>query len=147
MSFMHVFWKVRILIKMVNSPFPFQNSWFFEMSKSLPVNVFFRNVKFTRKTVFVKDNNVDLALKACTKWVWLFLLPALQTFNFDYICRILKDDKILKNVSDQTYYTKPSEWRRTFMYQRCKRVYDDEMSRKIRFVMQAHRTDPWPRWR
>lgn len=57
----------------------------------------------------------------------------------------MKNDKVLDTIKQQEYYEKPTRWRRRFMYERCKRIYDSEMARKIDFVSRMNRVDPWPR--
>ena len=59
--------------------------------------------------------------------------------------RLLRADKVVNTIKAQEYYEKPTRWRRRFMYERCKRIYDSEMSRKINFISRTHRADPWPR--
>ncbi|CAH8566465.1 unnamed protein product [Heterobilharzia americana] len=96
------------------------------MSKSsLPLEIFFKNSKFLKKTVVVRANDYNGAFKALRK--------------------ILSLDKVMNTIASQERYERPTEWRRRFMYERCKRIYDAEMSRKIALVTRKHRVDPWPR--
>ncbi|KAH8872413.1 28S ribosomal protein S21, mitochondrial [Schistosoma japonicum] len=96
------------------------------MSKSsLPLDTFFKNFKFLKKTVVVINDDYNSAYKALSK--------------------ILTTDKVIDTIKFQEYYERPTEWRRRFMYERCKRIYDSEMSRKISLVVRTHRVDPWPR--
>ncbi|VDP51841.1 unnamed protein product [Echinostoma caproni] len=57
----------------------------------------------------------------------------------------MKTDKVIDTIKQQEYYEKPTRWRKRFMYERCKRIYDSEMTRKINFLSRMHRVDPWPR--
>ncbi|CAH8559668.1 unnamed protein product [Schistosoma mattheei] len=96
------------------------------MSKSsLPLDTFFKNFRFLKKTVVVNNNDYTGAFKSINK--------------------IINFDKVRSTVNFQQRYEKPTDWRRRYMYERCKRVYDSEMSRKISLVIRTHRVDPWPR--
>ncbi|KAK4470880.1 hypothetical protein MN116_006393 [Schistosoma mekongi] len=96
------------------------------MSKSsLPLDTFFKNFRFLKKTVVVKNDDYNGAYKALSK--------------------ILTTDKVADTIKFRECYERPTEWRRRFMYERCKRIYDSEMSRKISLVVRTHRVDPWPR--
>ncbi|CAH8524944.1 unnamed protein product [Schistosoma turkestanicum] len=96
------------------------------MSKSsLPVDIFFQNFRFLKKTIVVNNDDYNSAFRALNK--------------------ILNVDKVRSTVNFQRYYERPTVWRRRFMYERCKRIYNSEMSRKISLVMRTHRVDPWPR--
>ncbi|CAH8853169.1 unnamed protein product [Trichobilharzia szidati] len=97
-----------------------------EMSRStLPVDVFFKNFRFLKKTVVVKNDDYNAAYKALSK--------------------ILTLDKVKNTIRAQEYYERPTVWRRRIMYERCKRIYDSEMARKISLVVRTNRVDPWPR--
>ncbi|VDK31627.1 unnamed protein product [Taenia asiatica] len=57
----------------------------------------------------------------------------------------MRNDKVINVIKAQEYYEKPTRMRRRVMYERCKRIYDAEMARKINFVMKVDRPDPWLR--
>ncbi|KAM3174999.1 hypothetical protein ACTXT7_009411 [Hymenolepis weldensis] len=95
------------------------------MTSSTALETYFRNVRFLRKTVLVNNNDVNSA--------------------FGALNRILRNDRVVNTVKAQEYYEKPTRMRRRIMYERCKRIYDNEMSRKINFVMKTDRPDPWLR--
>ncbi|CDS41435.1 Mitochondrial 28S ribosomal protein S21 [Echinococcus multilocularis] len=95
------------------------------MASRTALETYFNNIRFLRKTVFVKDNDVTSAFAALNK--------------------ILRNDKVINVIKAQEYYEKPTRMRRRVMYERCKRIYDAEMSRKINFVMKVDRPDPWLR--
>ena len=59
--------------------------------------------------------------------------------------RILRNDKILADVRRNEYYEKPCQFRKRLMYERCQRIYNSEMQRKIQFLMRKNRVDPFPR--
>nr|CUU00461.1 hypothetical transcript [Hymenolepis microstoma] len=98
---------------------------FIVMGSRTAVETYFRNIRFLRKTVIVKENDITSAFGALNK--------------------ILRNDRVVNTIKAQEYYEKPTRMRRRVMYERCKRVYDNEMSRKINFVMKADRPDPWIR--
>lgn len=75
------------------------------------------------------------------KQIYLYIYFILPSSIF----RIINFDKVRSTVNFQQRYEKPTDWRRRYMYERCKRVYDSEMSRKISLVIRTHRVDPWHR--
>nr|VZI26405.1 unnamed protein product [Spirometra erinaceieuropaei] len=89
------------------------------------LTAYFNNIKFLRKTVLVQENDVVNAFSALN--------------------RIMRNDKIINSIKRQEYYEKPNRMRRRVMYERCKRIYDNEMARKINFVMRTDRAEPWIR--
>ncbi|GAA49026.1 28S ribosomal protein S21, mitochondrial [Clonorchis sinensis] len=91
----------------------------------MALEVYFKNLPYLRKTVIVKENELTPAFQALT--------------------RILRNDKVVNTFQAQTRYEKPTRWRRRVMYERCKRIYDSEMARKIDFISRVNRVDPWPR--
>ncbi|KAK6192054.1 hypothetical protein SNE40_003600 [Patella caerulea] len=83
------------------------------------------HVRMIAKTVFVKNNNVDAAANV--------------------LDGILRKDKILDNIRRNRYYEKPYLKRQRLSFERCKRIYNTDMQKKIAFVMRKNREDPWPR--
>ncbi|KAL5007545.1 hypothetical protein ScPMuIL_016351 [Solemya velum] len=77
------------------------------------------------RTVLVKNNDIDVGYRV--------------------LDRILRNDKILEIARRKRFYEKPFQERRRVSYERCKRIYNSEMHRKIEFVMRKNRTDAWPR--
>ncbi|KAJ8688619.1 hypothetical protein QAD02_024414 [Eretmocerus hayati] len=83
-----------------------------------------KHAYFLSRTVFVKNNQVEAACR---------------TLN-----RILAKDGILDQFRRTRYYEKPTKVRRRVNYQRCKAIYDEDMDRRIQFMMRKNRTDPYP---
>ncbi|XP_033106129.1 28S ribosomal protein S21, mitochondrial-like [Anneissia japonica] len=83
-----------------------------------------RHLKFVARTVFVKNGDVDAAYR---------------TLN----STIVKDG-IVEKVKRGRYYEKPCQKRRRLQYENVRRIYNQEMTRKVNFIMKKNRTDPWP---
>ncbi|XP_076246888.1 mitochondrial ribosomal protein S21 [Calliopsis andreniformis] len=83
-----------------------------------------RHAQFIARTVMVQDNNVE---KAC------------RTLN-----RILAQEKILEQYRHTRYYEKPTQTRRRINYEICKAIYDEDMDRKLKFILRTNRIDPYP---
>ncbi|ESN95418.1 hypothetical protein HELRODRAFT_86902 [Helobdella robusta] len=81
------------------------------------------HAKFFARTVLVRNNDVDTAYKALDK--------------------ILRNDKVLERARRNMYYEKPYQLRKRVSLERCKRIYNSEMKRKIEFVMKTFRPSPW----
>jgi len=58
--------------------------------------------------------------------------------------RILRNDKVLERARRWVYYEKPYQTRKRVSHEKCKRIYNAEMSRKIEFTMRTNRISPWP---
>ncbi|VDH92134.1 small subunit ribosomal protein S21 [Mytilus galloprovincialis] len=82
-----------------------------------------KNAKFLARTVFVHKNNVEQAHNA--------------------LMRFMRNDGIVDQVRRKKYYEKPTTMRRRISYERCKRIYNADMQRKIEFVMKVNRESPW----
>ena len=82
-----------------------------------------KHARFLAKTVFVRNNDVDTAYKSLN--------------------RILSREKIIQTIRRKEYYEKPTQQRRRVSYERCKRIYNADMQRKIEFVMKVNRASPW----
>uniref|UniRef100_A0A1I8HEE9 Protein kinase domain-containing protein n=1 Tax=Macrostomum lignano TaxID=282301 RepID=A0A1I8HEE9_9PLAT len=86
------------------------------MAGRLSPDQYFRNFKFLQRSVKVMDQaNGGLEL------------------SFNGLQRILSKDGYVKSFNSQIYYETPDKWRRRVIYERCKRVYDAEMARKIKY--------------
>ncbi|XP_015592501.1 28S ribosomal protein S21, mitochondrial [Cephus cinctus] len=83
-----------------------------------------RHVPFISRTVLVQNNNVENA--------------------FRILNRILGQEEILDQYRRTRYYEKPTQVRRRINYERCKAIYDEDMSRKIKFILRKNRVDPFP---
>lgn len=52
-------------------------------------------------------------------------------------------EKLLDIIRRTKYFEKPCKQRTRYSYERCKAIYDEDMSRKIAFVMRKNRADPF----
>lgn len=80
--------------------------------------------RFIAKTVIVKNGNVDGALRVLN--------------------RIMGSEGLFDIYRRSRYYEKPFSTRRRVSWEICKSIYDEDMERKIKFVMRKNRTDPNP---
>lgn len=83
-----------------------------------------RHVKFIARTVLVQNNNVE---EAC------------RVLN-----RILGKEEIFDQFRRTRYYEKPFQTRRRVNFETCKAIYNEDMNRKIQFVLRKNRVDPFP---
>ncbi|KAG5343843.1 RT21 protein, partial [Acromyrmex heyeri] len=83
-----------------------------------------RHIQFISRTIFVQNNDVD---KAC------------RLLN-----RILSKEDIFGQYRRTRYYEKPTQVRRRINYERCKSIYNEDMDRKIKFLLRKNRIDPFP---
>ncbi|EEB18825.1 mitochondrial 28S ribosomal protein S21, putative [Pediculus humanus corporis] len=80
--------------------------------------------KFMMRTVLVKDNEVESALRVLNS--------------------ILGKEGIIDDHRRIQRYEKPWQTRRRINYEKMKALYSEEMSRKINFLMRKNRTNPYP---
>ncbi|KPI96899.1 PREDICTED: 28S ribosomal protein S21, mitochondrial [Papilio xuthus] len=83
-----------------------------------------RHPSFIARTVFVKNNNVDDACRL--------------------VNRILGKEGILEQFRLTRYYEKPFQTRRRVNHEKCKAIYNEDMERKIHFVLRKNRHEPFP---
>ncbi|XP_072156138.1 small ribosomal subunit protein bS21m [Bemisia tabaci] len=83
-----------------------------------------RHVKFIARTVLVQNNDPEAA--------------------FRMVNRILGAEGLLDQYRRTRYFEQPTYMRRRINYERCKGVYNEDMDRKIKFVMRTNREDPYP---
>lgn len=83
-----------------------------------------KHAKFIARTVLVKDNNIEQATGIMN--------------------RILNREGILDQYRRMQYHEKACQVRRRINYERCKAFYNEDMSRKIQFVLRKNRVDPFP---
>jgi len=83
-----------------------------------------QHAQFFARTILVRNNDVDTAYRA--------------------LDRILRNDKILERARRAMYFEKPFLYRQRVSFEKCKRIYNSEMTRKIEFTMRTHRQTPWP---
>ncbi|KAL1494956.1 hypothetical protein ABEB36_010456 [Hypothenemus hampei] len=83
-----------------------------------------RHTSFIARTVFVHNNDVEAACRVLN--------------------RILGKEDIFDQFRRTRYYEKPFQVRRRINFERCKAIYNEDMDRKIQFVLRKNRTDPFP---
>ncbi|XP_043256345.1 28S ribosomal protein S21, mitochondrial-like [Colletes gigas] len=83
-----------------------------------------RHAQFIARTVMVQNNNVE---KACK-----------------HLNSILGKEKIFEQFRRTRYFERPSQARRRINYEKCKAIYDEDMNRKIKFILRVNREDPYP---
>ncbi|KAL7728119.1 hypothetical protein ACLKA6_002258 [Drosophila palustris] len=83
-----------------------------------------RHVQFLARTVMVQNNNVE---EAC------------RLLN-----RILGKEEIFDQFRRTRFYEKPYQVRRRVNFEKCKAIYNEDMNRKIQFVLRKNRVDPFP---
>lgn len=77
---------------------------------------------------------------------WLQIYKAGWAEHGHLCFRIMKNDKLTSEIQRQRYREKPYQERNRLAFERCKRIYNNEMKRKIDFLMQKNRVDPCPNW-
>lgn len=83
-----------------------------------------RHAQFISRTILVQNNDVD---KAC------------RILN-----RILSKEDIFGQYRRTRYYEKPTYVRRRINFERCKAIYNEDMNRKIEFLLRKNRVEPFP---
>ncbi|XP_037815638.1 28S ribosomal protein S21, mitochondrial [Lucilia sericata] len=83
-----------------------------------------RHAQFLARTVLVQNNNVE---EAC------------RLLN-----RILGKEEIFDQFRRTRYYEKPYQVRRRVNFEKCKAIYNEDMNRKIQFVLRKNRVEPFP---
>ncbi|XP_037548746.1 28S ribosomal protein S21, mitochondrial [Nematolebias whitei] len=82
-----------------------------------------KHLRFIARTVMVKDGDVENAYKILN--------------------RVLSQDGILAAARSKRYFEKPFRQRQRINFEKCKRIYNTEMAKKISFVSRMNREDPW----
>jgi len=80
--------------------------------------------QFISRTIFVQNNDVDKASRLLN--------------------RILSKEDIFGQYRRTRYYEKPTQVRRRINYENCKSIYNEDMDRKIKFLLRKNREDPFP---
>ncbi|XP_067628455.1 small ribosomal subunit protein bS21m [Eurosta solidaginis] len=83
-----------------------------------------KHVKFLARTVMVQNNNVDQACRLLN--------------------RILGKEEIFDQYRRTRFYEKPFQVRRRVNFEKCKAIYNEDMNRKIQFVLRKNRVEPFP---
>lgn len=83
-----------------------------------------RHASFIARTVLVQNNDIEAACRVLN--------------------RILGREEILDQFRRTRFYEKPYQMRRRVNFERCKSIYNEDMDRKIQFVLRKNRVDPFP---
>ncbi|KAK6645258.1 hypothetical protein RUM43_001534 [Polyplax serrata] len=83
-----------------------------------------KHALFISRTVFVKNQDID---------------KAVRTLN-----RILGREGVIDDVRRLERYEKPWQTRRRINYELSKSIYNEDMTRKINFLMRKSRPEPYP---
>ncbi|XP_031626748.1 28S ribosomal protein S21, mitochondrial [Contarinia nasturtii] len=83
-----------------------------------------RHAKFISRTVLVRNNNIEQATSLLN--------------------RIMSREGMFDIHRRNEFYEKPCQTRRRVNYERCKAFYNEDMRRKIQFVLRKNRVDPFP---
>ncbi|CAG7786122.1 unnamed protein product [Allacma fusca] len=83
-----------------------------------------RHAMFIARTVLVKNDNVDEAMRMLN--------------------RIMGREGLLDQFRRTRYYEKPYQVRRRVNFEKATSVYNEDMGRKIQLVMRKNRLDPYP---
>ncbi|KOC64455.1 28S ribosomal protein S21, mitochondrial [Habropoda laboriosa] len=83
-----------------------------------------RHAQFIARTVMVQDNNVERASRLLNN--------------------ILGKEGLLEQYRRTRYYEKPTQTRRRINFEKCKAIYSEDMTRKVKFILRKNRTDPYP---
>ncbi|XP_030002387.1 small ribosomal subunit protein bS21m [Sphaeramia orbicularis] len=82
-----------------------------------------RHLRFVARTIMVQGGDVDAAYK---------------TLN-----RVLAQEGIMDTVRRRRYFEKPCQERVRKNFEKCRRIYNTDMARRIAFVSRTNRDDPW----
>lgn len=83
-----------------------------------------KHAQFLCRTILVQNNDVDKACRALN--------------------RILAKEDVFGQYRRTRYYEKPTQVRRRVNFEKCKAIYNEEMDRKIAFLLRKNRVDPYP---
>lgn len=83
-----------------------------------------RHAQFISRTIFVQNNDVDKAARILN--------------------RILSKEGLFAQYRRTRYYEKPTQVRRRVNFETCKSIYNEDMDRKIKFLLRKNRVDPFP---
>ncbi|OAF65926.1 hypothetical protein A3Q56_06337 [Intoshia linei] len=56
----------------------------------------------------------------------------------------MKNERVFDRARELIYFEKPTLRKRRWHYERCHRIYDQEMKKRIKFLMNVNRSDPYP---
>uniref|UniRef100_T1GGP6 28S ribosomal protein S21, mitochondrial n=1 Tax=Megaselia scalaris TaxID=36166 RepID=T1GGP6_MEGSC len=58
--------------------------------------------------------------------------------------RVLGKEELFDQFRRTRYYEKPFQVRRRVNFEKCKSIYNEDMNRKIQFVLRKNRVEPFP---
>ncbi|XP_042216550.1 28S ribosomal protein S21, mitochondrial-like [Homarus americanus] len=82
-----------------------------------------KHLQFLARTVLVRGNDVEEGMRV--------------------INRIMGREGLIERYRLTRYYEKPYQTRRRINFEKAKAIYNEDMNRKIQFVMRKNRADPW----
>ena len=83
-----------------------------------------KHALFVARTVLVRNNDVDEAMRLLN--------------------RVMGREGMFDQWRRTRRYEKPFQTRRRVNYEKCKAIYNEDMARKIQFVMRKNRVNPYP---
>jgi len=122
------------------------------------------HIKFIARTVFVKDNNIEEACRVINRSFFLntvlkvelsgniqqlFLSVVKNSKGWiskptQFFYRIMGSEGWFDQFRRTRRYEKPYMVRRRVNFEKCKAIYNEDMKRKIQFVMKTNRVEPFP---
>jgi len=84
----------------------------------------FKHTLFVARTVLVRQNDVEEGMRLLN--------------------RIMGREGMIDQYRRTRYYEKPFQTRRRVNYEKCKAIYNEDMTRKIQLVMRKNRVEPYP---
>ncbi|XP_045120313.1 28S ribosomal protein S21, mitochondrial-like isoform X3 [Portunus trituberculatus] len=85
-----------------------------------------------------------MLMKACVSSTDLDLMQfSVLSLQSLYTKRIMSKEGLFERYRLTRFYEKPYQTRRRINYEKAKAIYNEDMNRKIQFVMRKNRHDPW----
>ncbi len=84
-----------------------------------------KHIKFIARTILCQNNQVDACVKSLQK--------------------VLAADNIIRTAKRWESYEKPYQRRNRLSFESCRSIYNEEMQRKIQFIVRKNRQNahPW----
>jgi len=101
-----------------------RGTWFQPYGVSLFSGIWAAHAKWTSRTIMVQDNDVDKALRT--------------------LHRLMEMEGTMGIIRRTRYYEKPTQQRRRYAFEASKAIYNEDMDRKIRFLLRKNRIDQYP---
>jgi small subunit ribosomal protein S21 len=104
-----------------------------------------RHASFFAKTVLVQNGNVEQACRILNRSVRKNNdYGLINIYNTLLFYRILSREGFIDQYRLTRYYEKPFQARRRLNFAKCKAIYNEDMDRKIAFVLRKNRVEPFP---